>query len=537
MRILKLAGIALALLSAASTAALYATGKILDSKTGVLLEHIQNQIPGLQLKLVPDPPSLLSRSGRLFYTYTSKQAKNAAPWSPLQGALDYHYSLTLGGVNGDFTHAQDSGNQDQLTAHYFLNPVNFKGDFEISPYTLSLDARVHIDPLLLKSPEYQCKSAPALLELNAGFSRKLESTFSTKELNCSTVPGARLELKTLRISTAPELKKLPELSEVKLSCKSLQLDEAPPPPPAPAKEQNAPQAPTPTSATAEAAALVMPSSAQGPAANTAITAAQSASSTPTGAVAPAESTSEEAVPQPAGTSASGAPATPKPAAPLQTAATAPAGTAPQGAEAPAENPQPAVPPPLPSSYYLTDADYTVGIREPDSSGFGELYANGSTGSFLHSFADGKSLPEYRNLRYDLCLNKISPDRLGELLRQYGNTLTLDKLQPALSKEVKIDVKMLHLELDSDKLDATGSIEHHPGQKKPQNFNTKLEIYAGANFLKAFFAQTQQLSEKQFQSIMNWLVNKQAVSYSSGMYQTSLEIKDGNLTLNGKSLGK
>lgn len=593
MRTVKLAGIALALLSAATAGALFVTGKILDSKTGALLKHIEDEIPGLRLKITPGESSLLSRSGRLFYTY--KQNAPGAWWSPLEGALDYKYSLSLGGVDGTFTRAADFGNLDKLAARLCLEPLHFTGDFAVNPYTLSLDARVHIDPLSLNTPEYQCKTTAGVLELRSGSPGVLDSVISTAAVNCRTSPGALMELKELRISAAPELQKLGELPELQIAYKSMNLEKdlrvpvAPPEPQSPAATQNPPQ--PQATAGAPATAALSPAGSGQTAADAQNTSGQQATA---GELSTAEQQSEDGGAQTAAavqntpgqqSTAAGEPGTGEPQAPdgNRTAAAAKNASGQQSPEwqqnttetlsgdgggqtaAAAQNqagqqlpavPQqaaatpvaatPAAVPPASQppafitrriSYHITDSDYILGIKDRDSSGFGVLYSSGTTGSFRQSIKDAPALPEYRNYRYDLSLEKINPGKLAELAGTYGPDLTPEKLRPALSPDIRLNIKKLHLEHGADMLEVEGSLENTPGKPGAEGLKADLRISAGEKFLKSFLTDSQQLTEEQYQSIMNWLVSKEAASFSSGVYQTRIEMKDGHYTFNGKSLGK
>lgn len=229
MRIFKYAAIAAAVVLSLAAGGIFAAGRVIDSKSDAILARIESRVPGLQLKNRFTSSSLLSRSGRLFYNYEKKGSKILGqPY--VRGAVDYQVRVSLDGVDGTFSKAQDYGNLEDFTRPLQLSPINFTGKFRLNPYTLSLNAQVRLDPLSMSVPDGSCSLTESFLDLSAGTAAILESTFSSAALNCTSpirynnLPAYTAQLSGLRVSAAPSLKKLSDFSEVRIAFSKLILD-------------------------------------------------------------------------------------------------------------------------------------------------------------------------------------------------------------------------------------------------------------------------------------------------------------------------
>lgn len=205
--------------------------KFMDYAVASQLEKLQAQIPGLTLRNELRSSSLLARTGRLFFSF-----QNSLPGeehhTPLQGAADYQYSITVFGARGTFAKAADYGNLDQFArARVNLEPLNFDGDFFINGSGLRT-ARVRIAPASMSISALSCRLSERILAINAAASPQPELSLSAGSVNCrldqesgDTVAGInKLRLAGTLLQTQPL-----KFSQVHLTFDSLNVETRPHP--------------------------------------------------------------------------------------------------------------------------------------------------------------------------------------------------------------------------------------------------------------------------------------------------------------------
>lgn len=533
----------MAVLAAAGAAAVVAGSELAGSKNAELLKLLEStraKFPELELKNEVTGFTLLSRAGRLSFSYpvTVENQDGEAISLPLQLAVDYQYIFSPGGVKGTFIKAADYGN---------VELPNFEGDFKTSTSELQT-VQVRFDPWDdPDSGSNRLKLGKSILDVSTETSGKPEVAFSSEKVKCRGCisKGDKkidTDIQNLRLSGIPAPDQPLKFSEVQLAFNSMTVD-----------IWHVLKEPASGDAAPPRELAVTPEGAQPPENNELPESSQPLENSllPQSPLPPEIDVLQKSV-QPLENAVTPESAPPpeideprESAQSFEHAALPQSAPSPGNAELPESAPYLEMTPEmqsspaaavLVSSYTISGLEHLMGIRDVDNDGLGVLYARGTIGSIKENpgtGSAGKILPGFSNSGYDFSVEKIDTRVLAALLDQQSRgTGIRGKLRQLCSKEVKVDLTTLHTEINSEPFDAAGTLTFNT--KYPaQSARTEVRLAASKKMLKSLVVDWQHLPEALLQVQLAGFAAAGYLTSRDGSYETTVSLREGRIFLNGK----